>query len=52
MPKRKPCPHCRFGLTPVGYIEIDNLKMYHCLRCDKKVLFRNGKLYKGPKEGK
>lgn len=45
MPKRKPCPYCRFGLIPTGYIEIENLKMYYCPRCDKTILFKSGKLY-------
>lgn len=46
MPKRKPCPYCRFGLAPTGYVELENLKMYYCLRCHKTLLFRNEKLYK------
>lgn len=52
MPKRKPCPYCGFGLAPIGYIEIDNLKIYHCHRCDKRIIFRNKKLYNELKEGK
>lgn len=52
MPKRKPCPYCRFGIAPVGYAEIEKLKMYYCPRCHMTLLFRNGKLCKELKDAK